>query len=368
MKIAVVLSLAIAFASAHGATPAIPTDQMPQFLQEKATLEMELGSWKQSSAGQYAKEHGFLPSPSTKAMGSEAASQDEELRRLFLTKMRIEEVQATNPDAVFSTDTPFTLMTDDEFVAFLGASYQRGADVFSAAAPIVGELSNSTVSPSTDKDWTTSGCVAGVKDQGQCGSCWAFAAIAALESAVCLAGQPLVPLSEQQVLDCDTASYGCQGGFPGDALDFIQRSGGVCTEDDYPYVSGDNGDSESCQKNSCTAEAVKIRKVVSVPATETGLLQAISGRPVAVGVAAGNPTWKQYKGGVVSSCSTKDLDHAVLAVGYGGEASSLPFFKIKNSWGTQWGEDGFIRLKRGAGTGSDGTCGIIGPKSVYPEL
>ncbi|KAG7396557.1 hypothetical protein PHYBOEH_002122 [Phytophthora boehmeriae] len=363
MKIALVLALATLLCSTDAATPSIPTDRMDQFLQEKAGLEAEVAAWKQSTVGQFAKEHGFLPTPSTRMAGAQL---DEELRRFFLTKLQIEEAQAANPDAVFSTETPFTLMTEEEFTAFVGASYQRGDGLLSATTSVVDGLSNSTVDAA--KDWTTSGCVVDVKNQGQCGSCWAFAAIAALESAICLAGQPLVPLSEQQVVDCDSTSYGCEGGWPGNALEYIQGAGGVCTEDGYPYISGENTDRQSCEP-SCTPQDVKIRKVVGVPQSESGLIQAISGRPVAVGVAAGNRTWKQYKGGVVSTCASTDLDHAVLAVGYGGDDGSSPaFFKIKNSWGTEWGEEGYMRLKRGAGTGSTGTCGIVGPKSVYPEL
>uniref|UniRef100_H3GSN6 Peptidase C1A papain C-terminal domain-containing protein n=1 Tax=Phytophthora ramorum TaxID=164328 RepID=H3GSN6_PHYRM len=365
MNIALLLTLAALAAATHAAVPTVPTDRMAQFLQEKASLESDLSSWKQSGAGQFAKEHGFVPASSAKVAGGE---EDEQLRRFFLAKLLIEDAQATNPEAVFSTDTPFTLMTEDEFTKFVGASYQRGSGLLSDTSSSVEAFTGTTESVSAEKDWTDSGCVVAVKNQGQCGSCWAFAAVASLESAVCLAGRPLTPLSEQQLLDCDEASYACQGGFPGDALNFIQHTGGVCTEEGYPYVSGDTGDRDTCQTSSCTPEAVAIRKVVSVPESETGLLQAISGRPVTVGVAAGNPTWKQYKGGVVSSCTSTDLDHAVLAVGYGGGNGTSPFFKIKNSWGTQWGESGYIRLKRGAGTGSSGTCGIIGPKSVYPQL
>ncbi|KAG7382956.1 hypothetical protein PHYPSEUDO_004191 [Phytophthora pseudosyringae] len=359
MKIALLLALAAFVASTDAAVPAVPTDRMAQFLQEKSGLESELSTWKQSDAGQFAKDHGFIPASSARDAG---AAEDEELRRLFLTKLLIEGTQATNPEATFSTDTPFTLMTEEEFTKFVGASYQRGSGLLPDTSPAGVIASNSTEIVGTEKDWTNSGCVVGVKNQGQCGSCWAFAAVAALESAICLAGRPLTPLSEQQLLDCDESSYACQGGFPGDALTFIQRSGGVCTEEAYPYVSGETGDRDTCQ-SSCTAETVPIRKVVSVPQSDAGLVQAINGRPVAVGVAAGNPTWKQYKGGVVSSCTTSELDHAVLAVGY-----TASYFKIKNSWGTQWGEAGYIRLKRGAGTSSSGTCGVVGPKSVYPQL
>ena len=360
----ILLLTAAAFVAANASVPVVPTNRMDQFLRARSTLKSELTKWKESDAGQFAHEHGFIPAARMRNVG---AAEDEELRRFFLTKLLIEEAQTANPEAVFSTDTPFTLLTEEEFVKFIGESYQRGSNPLPETLSAVEVLSNSTISVTTDKDWTTSGCVVDVKNQGQCGSCWAFAAVAALESAICLAGKPLISLSEQQLVDCDKTSYACQGGYPGDALSFVKRSGGVCKDQDYPYVSGDTGDRDSCQASSCNMQSVTIREVVAVPESEIGLIQAISGRPVAVGVAAGNNTWKQYKGGIVSTCSSKELDHAVLAVGYGGSGSSS-YFKIKNSWGTQWGEAGYMRLKRGAGTGSSGTCGIIGPKSVFPQL
>ncbi|TYZ65682.1 hypothetical protein PybrP1_002785 [[Pythium] brassicae (nom. inval.)] len=312
-------------------------EHAPRFLQERASLEQELAAWKESAAGAFAKQHSYFITEQRVQSADEL--KEDQLRRFFLTKLHIESVQRLNPDAVFSTDSPFSLMTDKEFAKFLGKSFQRGAAVLNdqGSAAV-----NSTVGADTDvptagdKDWTTSGCVAPVKNQGECGSCWAFAAIAALESSYCLKGNPLTLFSEQQVLSCDDASGGCDGGFPGDGLNYVQKTRGVCLEEAYPYQSGESRET------------------------------ALGGRPVAVGVAAGNTTWKQYKGGVVSSCTSSQLDHAVLAVGYGGSSTATPFFKIKNSWGTAWGEAGYIRLRRGvAGVG---TCGVIGPKSVYPEL
>ncbi|KAI9908640.1 hypothetical protein PsorP6_016159 [Peronosclerospora sorghi] len=362
MKIGLV-ALAACAGATHADVPVVPTARMAQFLQEKSNLELELKTWKQSAAGQFAKEQGFVPAPTLRE--AEGAD-DEELRRFFLSKVLIEEAQAMNPEALFSVETPFTLMTKEEFTKFVGKSNQRGAPVFPAVPRVAQEALNSTLSASSEKDWTTSGCVVNVKNQGQCGSCWAFAAVAALESAICIAGQPLTSLSEQQVVDCDTSSYACEGGFPGNALSFIQRAGAICTADSYAYVSGSTGDRETCE-TSCTSKPVTIRDVVTVPESDLGLLEAISDRPVAVGVAAGNPTWKQYKSGIVSSCSSTELDHAVLAVGY-GDCGSSSYYKIKNSWGTQWGEAGYMRLKRGADTGKSGTCGIIGSHSVYPQL
>ncbi|CEG43342.1 RxLR-like protein [Plasmopara halstedii] len=356
------LTLLLAFAAlntADASVPPVPTNRMAEFLLTKSELASELSTWKQSDAGQYAKEHGFIPTSNSR---SADLGFDEELRRFFLAKLLIEEAQATNPEALFSIETPFTLMTETEFATFVGESNQRGSTNFPNASLPDDISSNSTEPLAAAKDWTASGCVTQVKNQGQCGSCWAFAAVGALESAICLAGKPLIPLSEQQLIDCDESSYACQGGFPGDALSFIQQTDGVCTEESYPYVSGTSGDRETCQ-TSCTPQTPTIRSVVAVPESDAGLVRALSGRPVAVGVAAGNPTWKQYKSGIVSSCTSSQLDHAVLAVGY-----TSSYFKIKNSWSTQWGESGYMRLKRGDGIESSGTCGIVGPKSVYPQL
>lgn len=345
----------------------LSSEHAPRFLQERASLEQELAAWKESAAGVFAKQHSYFITE--KRVQSAEELKEDQLRRFFLTKVHIESVQRLNPDAVFSTDSPFSLMTDGEFAHFLGKSFQRHAAVLNNDGSVP---ANSTSETDTDvpvaenKDWTTSGCVAPVKNQGQCGSCWAFAAIAALESTYCLQGNPLTLFSEQQVVSCDDVSGGCDGGFPGDGLNYVQKNRGVCLEEAYPYESGESQETGECASSSCTLKPIAIQRVVTVPQSESGLVAALGGRPVAVGVAAGNNTWKQYKGGVVSSCSSSQLDHAVLVVGYGGSSTATPFFKIKNSWGTAWGESGYIRLRRGVG--GAGTCGVIGPKSVYPEL
>ncbi|TMW59975.1 hypothetical protein Poli38472_000017 [Pythium oligandrum] len=368
-----VASLVLASLVALSGASTIKSADMPRFLMDKNALVQELEAWKQSEAGQYAKDHGlFVEKKGILSDDDRAAQLEDQLQRFFVAKLLVEEAHRENPDAVFSTDSPFTLMTDDEFTKFVGASYARGtaSDIFHGITN-VNPLANATndVTPiaplAQEKDWTTSGCVAEIKNQGQCGSCWAFAAISALESAYCISGKPLTTFSEQQLTSCDSGSGGCQGGFPGDGLRFIQQAGSVCREADYPYTSGDSGDSGQCQAESCSPVNVAISQVASVPETEAGLLSAVDGRPVAVGVAAGNRTWKQYKSGVVSTCASSQLDHAVLVVGYGG-ADATPFFKIRNSWGSAWGESGYIRLKRGVA--GAGTCGIIGPKSVYPVL
>ncbi|GMF14132.1 unnamed protein product [Phytophthora lilii] len=204
-------------------------------------------------------------------------------------------------------------------------------------------------------DWSTSDCVAPIQSQGSCGSCWAFATVSAIESAQCIANgkTSLTKYSEQQLVSCDSQNWGCNGGAPVYAFEYVQ----LCTEDSYPYTS-DIGYANSCS-TSCNAQDTGI-KGYSHLSGEDELLSAINEHPVVVAVASGNNVWKQYTGGVVASCDSSDLDHAVVAVGY--DSSSI---KIRNSWGTYWGEDGYIRLARSSS--SEVTCGVTSDMST-PQM
>jgi len=194
--------------------------------------------------------------------------------------------------------------------------------------------------PTADEiDWTTRGAVTPIKDQGQCGSCWAFSTTGSTESANFLSKGSLKSLSEQQLVDC-SGSYGnqgCNGGLMDNAFKYyLGRGKGAALESDYPYVGRD----QSCK--SFTA-AVEISKYTDVPAkSEDGLKTAVTQQPVSVAVDARK--WQNYRGGVFSGCGLlTQLDHGVLAVGY----SDGQYWKIKNSWGTSWGESGFIRITYG---------------------
>lgn len=197
-----------------------------------------------------------------------------------------------------------------------------------------------------DIDWTTKGAVTPVKNQGQCGSCWAFSATGVAQSAAKIKGQS-VSLSEQQLVDCSGSygNHGCNGGWPSSALSYV-KDHGLSSESEYPY----KGVTGTCHKQGGT---FKISSVASASGC-TGLQNAIQGRPVSVTVDASN--WSKYSGGVMTSCGTS-INHAVLLVGIvSGD------WKIKNSWGTGWGEHGFIRL----GPGS--TCGVCQHAGCYPNL
>lgn len=180
-------------------------------------------------------------------------------------------------------------------------------------------------------------CPFDIKDQGQCGSCWAFSATAAFEARSELANKHVDTLyAEQELVDCDTQSEGCNGGFMDYAFEYLQ-SHGFCTESKYPYTARDG----TCgfAKNGCSA-GPEDKSIVDIPAgDEEALLAELMNGPVAVAVDAN--TWSFYSGGVLSSCG-KDLDHGVTLVASNFEEG---WVKIRNSWGNSWGESGYIRLK-----------------------
>jgi len=207
-------------------------------------------------------------------------------------------------------------------------------------------------------DWRTKGYVTGVKDQGQCGSCWAFGAIASLEAAHFETHGELISLSEQQLVDCDSQDGGCNGGWYDTAWKYIKNEGGSNTETAYPYEARDG----SCRVDSngfvaavsgCNGGPNFFCDNHGMDGDEANLVAALNDRPQAVAVDA---TYFQfYSGGVFHSalCSTSRLNHAVTAVGYGSDAGD-DYYIVKNSWGASWGEDGYIRMARGTAN----MCGI----------
>jgi hypothetical protein len=191
-----------------------------------------------------------------------------------------------------------------------------------------------------DVDWRNKGAITATKDQGNCGSCWAFSATEAVESFYQIAGGGLQTLSPQQITSCDPYDYGCNGGWPYQAFTYLAGVGGQQSEQSYPYTSGSSGQTGQCKFNAASIVA-KVRGYKSVTGGENGLANALSSLgPTSVCVAAED--WFSYTGGVLRQC-TGQVDHCVQAVGYTSD-----YWIVRNSWGTGWGVSGYIFIGRGS--------------------
>ena len=202
-------------------------------------------------------------------------------------------------------------------------------------------------------DWTTKNVVTGVKNQGQCGSCWAFSTTGSLEGVYAIKKGEIKSFSEQQLVDCskDYGNQGCGGGLMNLSF-FYVKDHGITTEDKYPY----RGIGSSCKYNEETDKVWSISDCTEVTVdNEKALMAAIALNPVSVAIEANHISFQLYKSGVYSGrCGTK-LDHGVLAAGYGTE-NGKKYYKVKNSWGSGWGSAGYILIER-TGDGK-GKCGI----------
>merc|ERR1712166_329869 len=218
-------------------------------------------------------------------------------------------------------------------------------------------------------DWVDKGAVTPVKDQQRCGSCWAFSATGALEGAVFVATGILESLSEQSLTSCDDQLFHCDGGTPHAALQWIQDKRGIALESEYPYDSQTAaGTVTACDpvKESVMAPYTKsITAITDVNSNDENALEAaLSKQPIAVMIEADQSMFSSYQSGVLKAsagCGTK-LDHAVLAVGFGTDPDGTKYWRVKNSWGTTWGDQGYIKLER-TGSMGPGTCGIASSPS-----
>ncbi|KAF0691732.1 Aste57867_17096 [Aphanomyces stellatus] len=343
-------TLFLATSSAAAAT--VPTIESLS-ADDHASLVAELAQWK-IDFGDIAKAQGLLPpTANTRSLDDVVA---DELQRLLNNKYAVEVARKNNPQAQFGTNHKFALMSEAEFATYVKGSFKQANRSLRALPEAKLDVIDTAAN---NVDWTTGSCMPPVRDQGQCGSCWAFSATGVAEMGHCITTGQLFVLSEQQVTSCSTdgGSQGCDGGWPWYAIDYVAKTG-LCLDSDWPYTSGGSGQTGSCS-TSCSKKKLSIGSSVRISG-EDALASALTTQPVSVTVEAGNSVWQNYQGGVVTQCPGAQSDHAVIAVGYDGQS-----YKVRNSWGAGWGEAGYIRLQRGVG--GVGTCNVVDGAS-YPQL
>jgi len=271
-------------------------------------------------------------------------------------KARIAQLNQNGAGHVQFGVNKFADMTPEEFKATYLNKVQakRTADM-----PVADDLNVQDIPDSFD--WRDKGAVTAVKDQGNCGSCWAFSSTGNMEGQWFLAGNTLVSLSEQNLVDCDhecmnydgeqSCDAGCDGGLQPNAYEYVIKTGGIDTEASYQYEGYD----DTCRFSAASVGA-KFRNWTMVSQDETQMAAfLVANGPIAI--AADAEEWQFYVGGVFYLPCGTSLDHGILIVGYGSETDifgqTMPFWIIKNSWGADWGESGYLRVERGVGR-----CGV----------
>lgn len=274
----------------------------------------------------------------------------------------IEEVNGKNLSYVLGHNQ-FSGMDSQDFRQYLGYSGIPMERVFNKLD------SEPTVLISEEVNWVKKGAVTDVKDQGQCGSCWSFSTTSALEGAYFVKYGNLETFSEQQLVDCDSfknggRDMGCNGGLMDHAFTWIEKNGGLCSESDYPYVSGETKTAGTCKKTCKVVENSKIASFVDVtPSSDTAMMTALSQQPVSIAIEADQREFQLYKSGIFTGVCGNKLDHGVLLVGYGPD-----YYLVKNSWGLSWGDGGYIKLGLGPEfNNGDGQCGML-LQGSYPKV
>jgi len=266
----------------------------------------------------------------------------------------------------------FSHLSHDEWKQYVQLGLNRPS--FKASSVHEAPADLATIPDSVD--WAVSGRVSKVKDQGQCGSCWSFSTTGALEGAYEAKYGLDVPgiktFSEQHLVDCDTirnggSDLGCNGGLMDSAFSWIIKNGGICSDIEYPYISGTTKARGTCAESSCVKDAKVAPKSFTdvAPNSDAAFMSAVAQQPVSIAIEADQAAFQLYKSGVFTAACGTNLDHGVLAVGY-GSLDGVDYYKVKNSWGPSWGLDGYILLARGVAQ-KEGQCGLLAQAS-YPNL
>ena len=259
-----------------------------------------------------------------------------------------DDIIETNNARINSTDVTSVRFAHNQF-SHMSVDEWRDAMHLGLSPPVT--MSVNRVHYPTNKnmanaiDWRTAGAVTGVKDQGQCGSCWAFSTTGAMEGAHKIFGKSdtLISLSEQHFVDCDdNGDHGCHGGLMDNAFEWAQENGGVCLEEKYAYTASKG----KCKDSICGTKYATPTSYTDVQKnSESALMSALNQQPVSVAIEADEKSFQLYSSGVLTADCGAKLDHGVLVVGYGTD-DGVNYWIVKNSWSDSWGENGYIRLSR----------------------
>uniref|UniRef100_A0A7N2R3A5 Vignain n=2 Tax=Quercus lobata TaxID=97700 RepID=A0A7N2R3A5_QUELO len=284
----------------------------------------------------------------------------EKVKRFKIFKDNVEYIDKVNSEGNRTyklSVNEFADLTTEEFIA-TRTGYKISSQPSSPKTSF--RYENLTEIPTT-MDWREKGAVTPIKNQEQCGSCWAFSAVAAVEGVTQIKNGNKISLSEQQLVDCVESNNGCNKGSIDYAFAYIIQNKGLATEENYPYQAMDG----TCDQQMASNVVAQISSYEDVPYnSEEALLQAVANHPVSVAIEAYGRDFQSYSSGVFTGECGTNLDHAVTVIGYGMSDDGTKYWLIKNSWGTTWGESGYMRIQRDT-EAPEGVCGIA-MRPSYP--
>ena len=273
----------------------------------------------------------------------------------------------------------FSGMSSEEFAEHMHFGLNREMIASSSVLGVASVETSVSVSVPTSVDWRTKGVVSPIQDQANAGTCYSFGTSCAVESAMAIKTGVLTKLSEQQIVDCSTIknggpNMGVNGGQIAPTFEWIGKTGGLCTEQAYPYVSGTTTVTGTCQKTCSKVSGSAVQSVVNVkPKSDADMMTALSKTVVTIAVEGDQSSFQLYKSGVFTGACGTTLDHAVALVGY-GTTNGLDYYILRNSWGQSWAMGGYMLIGKGndPATGKPynngaGQCGLL-MEASYPVM